>query len=183
MLGALQFAMTSTSRRYTTDDLALAQSVADRIASSIENLRLYQQQRDIARTLQRSLLPATLPTIPCVDLAARYWPVGEGNEVGGDFYDVFALEQPGRWAIVIGDVCGTGPEAAALIGVARHSIRESAWHGDTPTDVLRSLNRAVKNSGTGSFLTAIYATLDTTDVRPALTVTSGGHPFPICIER
>ena len=183
VLGALQFAMTSTSRRYTTDDLALAQSVADRIASSIENLRLYQQQRDIARTLQRSLLPATLPTIPGVDLAARYWPVGEGNEVGGDFYDVFALEQPGRWAIVIGDVCGTGPEAAALIGVARHSIRESAWHGDTPTDVLRALNRAVKNSGSGSFLTAIYATLDTTDVRPALTVTSGGHPFPIRIER
>ena len=51
-----------------------------------------------------------------------------------------------------------------------------------PTDVLRSLNRAVKNSGTGSFLTAIYATLDTTDVRPTLTVTSGGHPFPICVD-
>jgi len=182
VLGALQFAMTSTSRRYTADDLALAQSVADRIASSLENLRLYEQQRDIARTLQRSLLPTSLPAIPGIDLAARYWPVGEGNEVGGDFYDVFALEQPGCWAIVIGDVCGTGPEAAALIGVARHSIRESAWHGDAPADVLRSLNRAVKNSGTGSFLTAIYATIDTSGLYPTMTVTAGGHPFPICVD-
>ena len=182
VLGALQFAMTSASRRYTADDLALAQSVADRIASSIENLRLYEQQRDIARSLQRSLLPATLPAIPGIDVAARYWPVGEANEVGGDFYDMFPLDPPGHWAIVIGDVCGTGPDAAALTGLARHSIRESAWHGDTPIEVLRSLNRAVKNSVTRSFLTAIYATLDTSGPRPTLTVTSGGHPFPICVD-
>ena len=181
ILGALQFAMSSGSRRYTLDDVALAQSVADRIASSIENLRLYEQQREIASTLQRSLLPATLPVIPGIDVAVRYWPVGEANEVGGDFYDVFPLA-PDRWAIVIGDVCGTGPEAAALTGLARHSIRESAWHGDNPADVLRSLDRAVKNSASGSFLTAIYATLDTTGQRPTLSVTSGGHPFPIHVD-
>ena len=182
ILGALQFAMTSRSRRYTSDDVALAQSVADRIASSIENLRLYELQRDIARTLQRSLLPPTLPTIDGIDVAARYWPVGEANEVGGDFYDVFALERPGHWALVIGDVCGTGPEAAALTGLARHSIRESAWHGDSPADVLRSLHRAVRNSATRTFLTAIYATVDTTGPRPTLTVTCGGHPLPIHVD-
>ena len=182
ILGALQFAMSSRSRRYTSDDVALAQSVADRIASSIENLRLYELQRDIARTLQRSLLPPTLPTIDGIDVAARYWPIGEANEVGGDFYDVFALERPGHWALVIGDVCGTGPEAAALTGLARHSIRESAWHGDSPADVLRSLHRAVRNSATRTFLTAIYATVDTTGPRPTLTVTCGGHPLPIHVD-
>ena len=122
ILGALQFAMSSASRRYTGDDVALARSVAARIASSIENLRLYEQQREIARTLQRSLLPASLPTIPGIEVAVRYWPAGEGNDVGGDFYDVFPLDSPGQWSVVIGDVCGTGPSAAALTGLARHSI-------------------------------------------------------------
>ena len=106
----------------------------------------------------------------------------KANEVGGDFYDVFPLEQPGHWAVVIGDVCGTGPEAAALTGLARHSIRESAWHGDTPVEVLRSLHRAVKNSATDTFLTALYATLDTSGPRPTLTVTCGGHPLPIHVD-
>ena len=123
VLGALQFAMSRTSRRYTADDVMLAQSVAARIASSIENLRLHEEQRVIARTLQHSLLPAALPTIPGIEVAVRYWPAGEANDVGGDFYDVFALDPPGQWAVVIGDVCGTGPAAAALTGLARHSIR------------------------------------------------------------
>lgn len=183
ILGALQFVMSSSSRRYTSDDVALARTVADRIASSIENLRLYEQQHMIARTLQRSLLPASLPDIPAVEVAVRYWPAGEGNEVGGDFYDVFPLESSGQWGIVVGDVCGTGPEAAALTGLARHSIRDSAWHGDTSIAVLRSLDRAVRNSGTCSFLTAVFATLDTSSSGTQLTVASGGHPLPIHVRR
>ena len=182
VLGALQFAMSRASRRYTADDVMLAQSVAARIASSIENLRLYEQQRVIARTLQRSLLPAALPAIPGVDVAVRYWPAGEAYEVGGDFYDVFPLDPPGRWAVVIGDVCGTGPTAAALTGLARHTIRDSAWHGDSPVDVLRALDRAVKNSATRSFLTAAYATVDVSRPGPSLTVASGGHPLPIHVD-
>ena len=83
---------------------------------------------------------------------------------------------------MIGDVCGTGPSAAALTGLARHSIRDSAWHGDSPVEVLRSLHRAVKNAATGSYLTALYATLDTSGPRPALTVASGGHPLPIHVD-
>jgi PAS domain S-box-containing protein len=181
ILGALQFVMSRSSRRYISDDVALAQTVADRIASTIENLRLYEQQRLIAGTLQRSLLPAALPTIPGVEVAVRYWPAGEANEVGGDFYDVFALGSHDQWGIVIGDVCGTGPSAAALTGLARHSIRDSAWHDDSPVEVLTSLHRAVRNSAAGTYLTAIYATLDTAGVRPELAVASGGHPLPIHI--
>ncbi len=179
VLGAIQFVMSSSSRRYTDDDVALAQTVAGRIASSIENARLNEQQRTIAQTLQRSLLPARLPDVPGADIAVRYWASGEGTDVGGDFYDVFALDAPDQWAIVIGDVCGTGPEAAALTGLARHSIRESAWHGDDPTQVLTALARAVDRSAPRSFCTAIYAQYDRRQRAAQLTIACGGHPLPV----
>ena len=179
VVGALQFIRSGSSRRYTADDVALAETVAGRIASSLENLRLHERQRDIARTLQRSLLPATLPELPGLDTAVRYWPHGEASEVGGDFYDIFALEQQGEFALVLGDVCGTGPAAAALTGLARHTIRDSAWHGDAPERVLAALNRAVRRSGTNTFLTCVYATIDTTPDDVTLTVACGGHPSPV----
>ncbi len=182
VLGAMQFVMSSSSRHYTEDDLALAQTVAGRIASSLENHRLHDQQRVIAQTLQRSLLPATLPSIPGLELAVRYWPSGEGTEVGGDFYDLFSTGRDDCWALVIGDVCGTGPSAAALTGLARHSIRDSAWHGDSPTEVLASLNRAMRRSASETFLTAVYATLDTSGVEPELAIAVGGHPLPILVR-
>ena len=182
VLGAMQFIMSNSSRRYTEDDLALAETVAGRIASSLENHRLNDQQRVIAQTLQRSLLPATLPSVPGLELAVRYWPAGEGTEVGGDFYDFFSTGQDDHWALVIGDVCGTGPSAAALTGLARHSIRDSAWHGDAPSEVLASLNRAVKRSTSEAFLTAIYATVDTSGVEPELAIAVGGHPLPILVR-
>lgn len=181
ILGAMQFVMSSSSRRYTQDDVALAQSVAGRIAASLDNRRLNEQQQLIAQTLQRSLLPGSLPGIPGIEIAVRYWPAGEATEVGGDFYDVFALEPDHQWAVVIGDVCGTGPAAAALTGLARHSIRGSAWHGDAPVEVLRSLNRAVRRSQADSFLTATYAVLDTSGAYPELAVACGGHPLPVLV--
>ena len=179
VIGALQFVASAPSRRYTADDVALAETVAGRIASSIENLRLREREREIARTLQRSLLPPTLPDLPGIDTAVRYWPHGNASEVGGDFYDLFALEDAGHFALVLGDVCGTGPAAAALTGLARHTIRDSAWHGDAPADVLTALNRAVRRSGGGTFLTCVYATIDTTGDAVRLTVASGGHPLAV----
>lgn len=179
IIGAMQFVMSESSRRYTGDDVALAQAVAGRIASGIENQRLNEQQRVIAHTLQRSLLPTALPDIPGIEVAVRYWPAGEAMEVGGDFYDVFPLDRPGCWAVVIGDVCGTGPSAAALTGLARHSIRASAWHGDDPSGVLSAVNRAVQRSGADTFLTALYAVVDTNGSNPTITVCSGGHPLSI----
>ncbi len=179
VLGAMQFVMSSSSRRYTEDDVVLARTVAGRVASSLENHRLNDETRTIAHTLQRSLLPASLPDVPGFEFAVRYWSAGEATEVGGDFYDLFALDAQSQWALVIGDVCGSGPAAAALTGVARHSIRESAWHGDTPAEVLTSLNRAVRRSDTDSFLTAAFAVLDASGARPELTVACGGHPLPI----
>ena len=179
VLGAMQFVMSSSSRHYTEDDVVLAHTVAGRVASSLENHRLNDETRIIAHTLQRSLLPASLPEVPGFEFAVRYWPAGEATEVGGDFYDLFALDAKDRWALVIGDVCGSGPTAAALTGLARHSIRESAWHGDSPVEVLTSLNRAVRRSETDSFLTAAFAVLDASGTKPELTIACGGHPLPV----
>jgi PAS domain S-box-containing protein len=178
VLGALQFVNTDTSRRYTTDDLALAHAVASRIASTLENRRLAEQQRLIATTLQASLLPDTLPSIPGLGVAVRYWPAGEATTVGGDFYDLFEIGDD-RWAIVIGDVCGTGPAAAALTALARHTIRAAAWNGADPDDVLRQLNHAIRRSERQTFCTALYCTLTPKADQFQLTVTAGGHPLPI----
>jgi PAS domain S-box-containing protein len=177
VIGALQFVNSDTSRRYTSEDLALAKAVASRIASTLENRRLAEQQRVIATTLQASLLPETLPTIPALEVAVRYWAAGEGTTVGGDFYDVFEVDD--HWAVVIGDVCGRGPAAASLTGLARHTIRAAAWNHAEPDDVLRQLNHAIRRSGRQTFCTALYCTLMPTTAGFRFTVAAGGHPLPI----
>lgn len=182
VLGALHLVTAVGSRSYTADDVALAEALASRIAATIDNIRLREHARTTSTILQRSLLPADLPVLPGVELAMRYWPAGEGAVVGGDFYDVFATDQPGHWGIVIGDVCGTGPQAASLTGLARHTARDAAWHGDAPCEVLRSIHRALQRSGAATFLTAIYGDLDLTDDTPRLTIAVGGHPLPLLIR-
>jgi serine phosphatase RsbU (regulator of sigma subunit) len=178
ILGAIEFVNVESSRRYTTDDLALAHAAAARIASSLEYIRLNEHQRKIATTLQASLLPAKLPDIAGVDIAVRYWATGEGTVVGGDFYDVFEVDDD-HWAVVIGDVCGTGPAAAALTGLARHTIRASAWHGADHESVLRNVNNAVLRSGQATFCTAVYGTLARATGGFTFQMAAGGHPLPI----
>ncbi|MEO8692451.1 MAG: SpoIIE family protein phosphatase [Acidimicrobiales bacterium] len=181
VIGALQFVNSESSRVYTPYDLALAEAVASRIASTLENRRLSEHQRMIASTLQASLLPDTLPAIPRLDLAVRYWAAGEHTTVGGDFYDVFEIGG-GQWAAVIGDVCGTGPLAASFTGLARHTIRAVAWNGAQPEDVLKQLDHAIANSGRDTFCTALYCTLELTRDGLRLTVAAGGHPLPILVR-
>ena len=118
VLGAMQFVSAESKRHYDEFDLSLAKAAAGRIADTLDNMWLTDQQRHIAATLQTALLPPALPDIPGVDIAVRYWPAGAAVEVGGDFYDVFPLDDGHRWAVVIGDVCGTGPDGAAVTGIA-----------------------------------------------------------------
>ncbi len=178
VMGALQFVNTESSRVYTEQDLALAEAVANRVASTLENRRLAEHQRLIATTLQASLLPSSLPPIPGVEVAVRYWAAGEGTEVGGDFYDVFEVGAD-HWAVVIGDVCGTGPRAATLTGLARHTIRTAAWSGASGEEVLRQLNQAIWRSDRSTFCTAAYCELRHLADGVVLDVTAGGHPLPI----
>ena len=107
-LGALTFVSGRSGRRFDEQDVELAQELGRRCATAVDNARLYTERSYIARTLQESLLPVELPDIPGIETAARFRPTGEGNEVGGDFYDMFETGNRG-WTVVMGDVCGKGP--------------------------------------------------------------------------
>jgi PAS domain S-box-containing protein len=177
--GTLTLANTETGRLFADADVQLAEELARRAGVAIENSRLYTERTRIAHTLQVRLLPERLPEIPGVVLAARYRAAGELNEVGGDFYDVFARSET-EWALVVGDVSGKGAEAAAITALARYSLRTAAMEEGAPSDALRRLNQAMLSDGTSQFATVVLAYLSRAaggglDVRVAL----GGHPPPV----
>ena len=140
--GVITLATAASDRRFDTSDLAFAGELARRAATAVDTARLYQDRDQVARTLQRTLLPPTLPDIPYAEIAAVYHPAGEGSEIGGDFYDAFETGD-GAWTIAIGDVCGKGAAAAAITGLARHTLRAAAFRESSPCAVLERLNRAL----------------------------------------
>ena len=136
----------------------------------------------VATTLQRSLLPPRLPRIAGVDLGARYHP-SPGAEVGGDFYDAFRLGDD-RWGVVIGDVCGKGPEAAAVTAFVRYTIRATAMQSTSPAEALRRLNdamvrEAAATGGVARFVTVAHAWFRRADDGIEVEASSGGHPLPV----
>ena len=148
-----------------------------------DNERLYDEQRHIAETLQLGLLPQHLDAPAGMAVAARYWPAGSANLIGGDFYDMFAVADD-RWAIAIGDVCGKGIEAAALTGLARHTLRAAARSASSPTDVLQAVHQALREHRPATFCTACFAymwPLDDGSYRIELAL--GGHPPPLLRHR
>jgi serine phosphatase RsbU (regulator of sigma subunit)/anti-sigma regulatory factor (Ser/Thr protein kinase) len=163
----------------------LAEDLTRRVALALDNARLYSEQLQATNALQRSLLPPELPDIPGVELAAGYEAAGEGNEVGGDFYDVFEAT-PGRWRFAIGDVCGKGPEAAAVTGLTRHALRILAREGhDVPT-VLERLNALIVDEGSRArFVTLIHGELipaPASGEAAAVSVVCAGHPPPLVLR-
>lgn len=135
--------------------------------------------RQLAETLQRSFIPPVLPPVPGLEVGDAYRPAGAGDEVGGDFYDVFEIA-PGRWGLVLGDVCGKGAEAAVVTSLARYTVRAVATEAESPADVLRKLNASLLGHGAERFCTAVYAGIESgPGGGPLLTVSLGGHPAPI----
>ena len=160
----------------TLDDLCR------RAAWALDNARLYQERCLISEALQRSLLPAALPAVRDLEVGIAYEAAGEGMQVGGDFYDLFRIDDK-RFGFVIGDVCGKGADAAAVTGLARHSLRVLAReHSDVPS-VLRRLNATILAEGESTrFVTLIYG--EFTQVRAGIAVTfaAAGHPLPALVS-
>ncbi len=179
-IGAVKFASVRPDRRYDAEDLTLAEDLALRAGTALENVRLYQQRTHEARVLQQSLLPPTLPTIDGLEVLARFEPFGHGDLVGGDFYDVF--EAGGRWQFVVGDVCGKGAEAAAMTGLARHTVRAVAMREESPVEVLRALNAAILRAEQGNYCTLTLASVKVGDGVAQVQLVRGGHPAPILIR-
>jgi hypothetical protein len=163
-------------------ELGALGGLGGQIGMFIARTRLQEEHSYIARTLQESLLPPSLPEIAAVEVDARYHAAGEANEVGGDFYDLFQMAE-GTWAAVIGDVKGKGPDAAAMIGLARHTLRAGAMRESDPTRVLTSLNEALSmEASEESICTALLATIRTGDGGVEVELTSAGHPLPLVLR-
>jgi sigma-B regulation protein RsbU (phosphoserine phosphatase) len=132
----------------------------------------------LARTLQETLIPPTPPDIPGLDIATAYRPAGAGAEVGGDFYDVFQIGE-GDWAVVLGDVCGKGVDAAVVTALVRHTLRALAVQMPDPRQVLAALNRVLLGHSTGRFCTLVVLRLHRDADGWRLTTSTGGHPLPL----
>ncbi len=178
-LGAITFAR-GTTPAYGEQDLHVATDLARRAALALDNARAYEAQREIASTLQRSLLPPALPSIRHFKMAATYKTPGDTVLVGGDFYDVFPLRGAG-WGVAIGDVQGKGSAAATLTALARYTVRAGALTLRNPKQVLRALNEAVLQEGE-RFLTMCLVTLQPAGDRIRGRVCVAGHPVPLVVR-
>lgn len=173
-----------SDEHFRQEILELAEDLSRRAALALDNARLYSERTAISQSLQRSLLPPELPHIEGVEVEVIYRAAGEGNEVGGDFYDLFPIRD-GAYGFAIGDVCGTGPEAAAVTGLARHALRLLAREGYGGPAVLERLNSAILDEGARSrFLTLLYGELwPQEDGSAVLKVVCAGHPLPLRLRQ
>jgi PAS domain S-box-containing protein len=138
-LGALRFAFTRP-RQITEEERVFLEALAGQCAMALERAALFEREHTTAETLQRSLLPDRLPTVPGIILEARYLPVTRNMEIGGDWYDAFRLPD-GKLAVAAGDVMGKGLTAAAGMGRVRNALRALALTDPRPAAVLAGLDR------------------------------------------
>jgi GAF domain-containing protein len=182
-------------RRFTDADRRFFVAMGEQCAQALDRARLYESEQaararaeedrsraqHLAKALQTSLLPPELPSIPGVELDARYHAALEGMDVGGDFYDVF--DTGGDWALVLGDVVGKGPEAAALTALVRYTLRSLGMEMRQPARILRRLNESLLVQQTDErFCTVAYSRVVPTSNGVRLAVCLGGHLPPLVLR-
>lgn len=160
---------------------SLAAGLCTHLGEALTHAEVAVERDRVASALEATLLPPVLPRIEGVDIAAQYRAAGR-SDVGGDFYDVFPIGE-GRWAAVLGDVSGRGPDAAALTGVARYSIRAIAPDLPSPAAVLHRLNETLLRQAVDDrFLTAVLVCLTPMAHRVQVLLAGGGHPPPLVLH-
>jgi serine phosphatase RsbU (regulator of sigma subunit) len=169
---------------FDQDDADFLQSIADSLAVTVDRTRLFDQRDRMATALERALLPMSLPHVPGFEVATMYRPSHFGDEVGGDFYDVFG--DGDVWYLAIGDVCGKGPEAAAIMGMTRIALRSLVRENETRplTEVLELLNGFLLQSELmgDRFCTVCIARIELSRGGGTVTTCLGGHPPPIVVR-
>jgi serine phosphatase RsbU (regulator of sigma subunit) len=184
-LGVLRFSF-DVARLFDEEERRFVLALAAQAAQALDRAQLEAQRANLGRRLQRGLLPGRLPEVPGVEVAAASHTAGGGIDLGGTFYDVWALG-PGCWAFAMGDAAGTGPEAAALSALVRFSLRALTVDGGPPEDALRKLNTAMLSAsadeiGGERFCTLLLGTLGAG--KPvAVDVACAGHPAPLVRRR
>lgn len=180
-VGAIVFRFRD-GREFPELERGVLAALAGQCAQALERAQLYAERTHEARLLQRHLLPTRLPTIPGVETAVRYRPFGDGSMVGGDFYDIFAVDGM-RWGLTIGDVCGKGVPAASMTALVRHAIRALATSEDSPSEILRRVNEIIlQESIDDAFCTVVQGFLWAADDHVRLRLTVAGHPRPILVS-
>ncbi|WTL44282.1 SpoIIE family protein phosphatase [Streptomyces sp. NBC_01497] len=162
-------------RRAYEAELLRARRAAEEARRQAETDR--ERLQEALAVLQQSLLPAQLPTVPGLE-AASYYHTASPDLLGGDFYDLFPLDT-GRWAFFLGDVCGKGPQAAAVTSLTRYTLRAAALHDADPVTVLSTLNTVLHERytrGDTRYCTAIFGVLEPGGDHVGVHLASGGHP-------
>lgn len=183
-LGALRFSF-SESRLFDQEEREFVTSLAAQTAQALDRAQLYAQRVAVSERLQASLLPPRLPVVPGVTIEAAYDPLGHGVDVGGDFYDVWACGDH-RWAFAIGDASGTGPDAAAMTALVRHTLRALTLNDASLDTVLHQLNRALldarRDEDEDRFCTVLLGFLKVQGNQAILELVSGGHCGPVLVS-
>jgi PAS domain S-box-containing protein len=178
VIGTMTVARSFPDVEFDTSDVELLMTVAERAATTLENAKIYQQQHEIAETLQSGLLPKQLPVLPRLELATRYRPLeGQVGHVGGDFYDVVALS-PTLTAVFVGDIAGKGVSAAAAVGLARHTLLSTVMLDHEPAVVFTSLNHALRREDPERMCTLAYLLVEEVGPHFRVRVALAGHPPP-----
>jgi PAS domain S-box-containing protein len=179
-LGALRFSF-SKPRQITEEERVFLEALAGQCALALERASLFEREHTTAETLQRSLLPDRLPSVPGIILEARYLPVTRNMEIGGDWYDAFRLPD-GRLAVATGDVMGKGLTAAAGMGRVRNALRALALTDPRPAAVLAGLDRLFTATELDEQVTTVaYLVLD--PVTGEGLAGNAGHLPPLLLSR
>lgn len=181
VIGAVTLVNRQGRRGFDDSDLRTAQDIGVRAGQAVGNSRLYGEQRHVAEVLQHSMLP-TLPTVPGIELAARYLPVADRVEVGGDWYDAF-VQPDGELVAAIGDVAGHDIEAAATMGQLRNLVRGNAYGRDDPVELLvAQLDRAMGGLRVPTVATAVLARIRPDGDGLRVSWCNAGHPPPVLVR-
>ncbi|MEU4559152.1 SpoIIE family protein phosphatase [Actinoplanes sp. NPDC023936] len=165
--------------RHDADEVAVLEDVARRAALAIDNARIHDERRSVARTLQASLLPPALPHVEGIGFAAEYVPTG--SEVGGDFYDVvpFGTDQ---YLVVVGDVSGKGVQAATVTGLVRDVIRILVDDGKAMSEILWRVNRTLVQRGGGRYCTLAMASVTRKGTSLGVCLHLAGHDRAVLVR-
>jgi serine phosphatase RsbU (regulator of sigma subunit) len=166
-------------RRFSADDVAFMQAVADHVAIALERVAVLSASRSLAETMQHSLLPAAVPDMARFAFAARYVPATRGLAVGGDWYDLLDLT-PDRVAIAVGDVVGHGPGAAAVMGQLRSALTSCLLDGYGPARALEHLDRFARRVP-GARVSSVACLLADAE-QESLVWACAGHPPPLLVS-
>lgn len=174
--GTLNVGMRDASHGFGRDDVAFFQEFARRVAPAIANAELFERERRVARTFQDAALPPTLTDVPACSFSAIYEAGRAEALVGGDWYDAFPLPD-GRIVLSIGDVAGSGLQAAVTMASMRQAIRGVAYVHPDPVLMLEAADLALRSESPDRFVTAFVAVID--PIEDTLSFTTAGHPPPL----